>query len=461
MKKIIFVKIHYLVGLICITLSSACNKFLDERTSHSSKIPSSLSDLQALMDAEYVINLGGYPFLIEAWTDNYQIDTKNLNLMTDFEQNLYKFDSPDIYPPSNLGVWSNSYKPIAISNIVLENIDKIDPGKSIEGRNIKGQALFLRAFGHFLLAQVFCLPYDKNSDNGGLGIPLRHTSDANVISRRSSIKETYDDILNDMQEALKLLKENNGYPSRANKAAAYAALSRIYLAMEWYVESEQAATEALKLHNSLMDLNEMTSLDSRLPYKINNVETIFLAGSGSALLRQSKGSLVTDELFEMFEDNDLRRRSYFTKEKDGGYSFKGDYTGIGSGTIFCGLTTSELLLDRAECYARIGEPAKARADLNLLLKNRIDIATFIPVTENDLNQLLKIILDERRKELINRSTRWQDLRRLNRDDRFKKIIVRTAIENGVETEYKLLPESKFYVFKIPKPVIDLTGMPQN
>jgi len=447
--------------MVYLLLLSACNKFLDERTSHSSKVPSALSDLQALMDAEYVINLGGYPFLLEAWTDNYYIDSKRLSLMTSFEQSLYKFESPEIYPPSNLGVWSNSYKPIAISNIVLENLKKISLAESEEGQNIKGQALFMRAFGHFLLAQVFCLPYDNNNDNSGMGIPLRHTADANVISTRSTIKETYEDILNDMQAALKLIKENNGYPTRANKVAVYAALSRVYLAMELYKESEQAASEALTLYSSLIDLNTMTNLDARIPYKTNNAETIFLACSGSSLVTQSKGSLVTEELLLMFEENDLRLRSYFMKEKDGGYSFKGDYAGIGSGTIFCGFTTSELLLNRAECYVRNGELEKARGDLNVLLKNRIDKASFKPIVESDYEKLLKIILDERRKELINRSARWLDLRRLNRDTRFKKTLVRTIIEDGTEKEYKLLPESKNYVFKIPRQVIDLTGMPQN
>lgn len=449
-----------LLGLVCVAMLVSCDKFLDKQTTHSSKVPSSLNDLQALFDAES-INVGGYPFLLEVWTDNYQIETNSFGRLTAFEQSIYKFQSPEIYPPVNLGVWVNSYRPITIANIVLETLEKLGLSESEDGKNLKGQALFYRAFGHFLLAQVFCEPFDKNSDNSGQGIPLRHTTDATVVSsKRNSIKETYDDIIKDMQEAIKLLKKNNGYQTRPNKISAYAALSKIFLAMELYHESEKASTEALSMYNSLIDLNTL-DLQVRVPYKLMNAETVFYAASGSALLRQSKGSLVANDLIAMYQENDLRRKSYFILEKNGGYSFKGDYAGIGSGTIFCGLTTSEILLNRAECYARNGDIEHAKTDLNLLLQNRIDKSSFKPITENNPQLLLKTILDERRKELINRSTRWLDLRRLNRDERFKKVLARSVIENGVTTEYKLPPLAKNYVFKIPKPVIDLTGMPQN
>lgn len=460
MKTLKLRTVQGLFFLIC-ALLIGCNKFLDERTTHAFKVPSTLRDLQALMDAENSINIGGYPFLLEIWTDNYQIDDKSLANMPTFDQSLYKFDSPEIYPPDNLGVWVNSYKPISISNTVLEYLDKMGLSESEDGKNLKGQALFHRAYGHFLLAQVFSLPFDKNSDNGGMGIPLRHTADAAVVSsKRNTIKETYDDILRDMNEAVRLLKVNNGYQSRPNKVSAYAALSKIYLAMELYAESEKASSEALALYSSLIDLNTI-DVTASYPYDALNKETIFFAVNGAIILMPRSGCRVPEDLLDMFEDSDLRRSSYFQQEQSGGYSFKGDYAGMGNGTIFCGLTTSETLLNRSESRVRNGDVMGAKVDLNLLLKNRINKTSFKPISETDPQLLLKIILDERRKELINRNVRWLDLRRLNRDERFKKILVRTVIENGIATEYKLLPDVKNYVFKIPKPVIDLTGIPQN
>ncbi len=68
------------------------------------------------------------------------------------------------------------------------------------------------------------------------------------------------------------------------------------------------------------------------------------------------------------------------------------------------------------------------------------------------------ILEERRKELpFTGQLRWEDLRRLNKDQRFAKILVRTIAGN----EYQLLPNSKRYVFPIPDIEIELSGIPQN
>ncbi len=453
--------IYRLAALLFVLMITSCQKFLDERISHSSKVVTKLSDLQALLDAENSVNLGHVPFLLEVATDNNQIDWINLSKLTTFDQDLYKFVWTDLYPPVYTSIWLIGYKPISVANIVLEGVTKLGLEDTGAGRDLRGQALFTRAFNHFMLAQVFCLPYDKGGANDGLGIPIRHDSDINVKSKRSSIKETYNDILRDMNEAASLLNEQNGYASRANKAAAYAALSRIYQAMELYEESEIAATKCLALQDKLIDLNTV-DVDANNPYPANNEETIYFAyGGGSSLLMPSRGARVSPELFNLFEAGDLRIRSYFQKEANGEYSFKGNYMGFGLGTIFCGLTTSEVLLNRAECYARKKELDKAKDDLNKFLLNRIEKEFFTPVVDNDADNLLKIILDERRKELVNRSVRWLDLRRLNRDPRFKKTLLHTLNIDGRKMEYKLPPEPENYVFKIPKEVIDIAGIEQN
>src|SRR5690606_5616197 len=261
--------------------------------------------------------------------------------------------------------------------------------------------------------------------------------------------ELYENILSDMHEAVELLNETNGYLSRPDKASAYAALSRIYMAMESYTDAERMATQALSRNSSLIDLNTI-NVDAEAPSEAMNEETLFFAvGGGSSLLSQGRGSLVAQELLDLYDSNDLRLRSYFQEESNGAYSFKGNYMGFSMGGIFSGLTTSEVLLNRAECYARNGELAKARDDLNQLLRNRMDNNYFEVVEEENPEQLLKLILKERRKELVNRSIRWIDLRRLNKDERFRKTIVRTLTEQGQSKEYRLLPEPGNYVYKIP------------
>jgi len=68
-----------------------------------------------------------------------------------------------------------------------------------------------------------------------------------------------------------------------------------------------------------------------------------------------------------------------------------------------------------------------------------------------------LILRERRKELIFRALRWSDLRRLNKETRYRVTLARTI--NGVVHELKY--DSDRYTLQISADVINRTGMPQN
>jgi hypothetical protein len=97
------------------------------------------------------------------------------------------------------------------------------------------------------------------------------------------------------------------------------------------------------------------------------------------------------------------------------------------------------------------------ADLNALLIKRWKTGTFIPFTATNADDALAKILDERRKELVLRGTRWMDLRRLNKDSRFAKTVLRKLY--GIT--YLLPPNDNRYTFYIPQSVIDISGIQQN
>ncbi|MEJ7778953.1 MAG: RagB/SusD family nutrient uptake outer membrane protein, partial [Daejeonella sp.] len=79
---------------------------------------------------------------------------------------------------------------------------------------------------------------------------------------------------------------------------------------------------------------------------------------------------------------------------------------------------------------------------------------FIAASSDDA---LKMVLQERRKELLMRNRRFNDLRRLNKDSRFAITLKRIL---GANT-HELPPNDKRYVFPIPETVIAATGMAQN
>ncbi|MEC3879752.1 RagB/SusD family nutrient uptake outer membrane protein [Parapedobacter sp. 10938] len=450
------------IGLIvgCTSLTS-CERYLDIKSSKSLVIPKTLDDLQALLDASPNINYMYYPSLLEVGTDDYYLDFETLSALTAFEQDNYTWQKAPLYPDREVNwTWKSPYQTVFIANTVLHELAKMADKETARGRQIKGAALFIRAFGFYTLAQVFCAPYDPYGDNDGLGIPLRLSPDFNEKSTRATVAQTYQRILDDFNESVDLLPLSTDYPTRPNKAAAYAALARIYLIMGDYSEAGAHADEALKMYNELIDFNEIDQ-DARIPFERFNKETIFYAYSGGLPILNPKRANVDLELYHSYHHNDLRKRAYFTDKENGTYGFKGSYTGNSGNGFFIGLAVDELFLIRAECTARAGKLGEAMADLNRLLRTRWREGEFKPVQLQDEEEALRVILGERRKELIMRGLRWSDLRRLNKDPRFAKTLARYVDDGQEVKKYTLPPNDLRYTYLIPQSVIDITGMKQN
>lgn len=83
------------------------------------------------------------------------------------------------------------------------------------------------------------------------------------------------------------------------------------------------------------------------------------------------------------------------------------------------LRWGELILDRAEAYAHLGDIDKALADVNVLRRrgglSDADMFTASNMTERGYDNVLDVVLDERRLELCFEGFRVLDLRRNRRD----------------------------------------------
>ena len=123
------------------------------------------------------------------------------------------------------------------------------------------------------------------------------------------------------------------------------------------------------------------------------------------------------------------------------------------------VNTSELYLIAAECAARAGDKATALERLNALRDNRIEGNT--PLDAADADEALRLVLDERRRELVFIDyLRLADLKRLNREPAFARTITRTMMSTG-ET-FELQPNSPKYVLPIPASVMRFNSkMVQN
>lgn len=442
-------------GLLLQVPFLSCKKYLDQKPSKNVVIPHRLSDLQALLDNYQIMNRG-YQAASEDVSDSYYIsNSTSVSVFNAQLSELYirdpKEDNIYLNKP-----WREPYQVVLYSNVVLEFLPKVEDADNTNVYNdIKGQALFFRSFAFWQVAQLFCRPY-SNTAAADPGIVLRFSIDINEPSSRSTVQETYDQIIGDLEEAARLLPEHVIAPTRPNKAAAYGLLARVYLSMRDYTNAATHAALCLERDSSLLDFNSLNAA-SVTPIPELHSETIFWSVAIPGDLLSPSNSKIDSNLYRLYDSDDLRKVIYFQKNSDSSYRFKGSY-GFPSSSYFpfYGIAGDEMYLIRAECYAKGGNKDSGLYYLNRLLEKRWKANTFSPVTAASAAAALDTIRKERRKELVFRGLRWSDLRRYNLEG--ANITLRRDI-NG--TIYELPPDDLRWVLLIPRNVINLSDIEQN
>ncbi|OQP49260.1 RagB/SusD family nutrient uptake outer membrane protein [Niastella populi] len=446
----------YILILLCFgAISCSKQKFLDERPKSDLFVPATLEEFQALLDNDFAMGLT--PVLGELSADNFYLNSSLWQGIGTVEQSTYIWE-PDIFNGNgNIADWNVPYKQVLYANVVLFGLE--DVARTSENQHqwdhIKGSALFFRACAFYNLAQVFALPYNAATANTVPGIPLKMSPNIDESVKRSSIEQTYTQILNDLLQAKTLLADSvTSIRIRPNKPAAFAMLARVYLSMRDYTKAGAYADSSLQLYSELIDYNTRDAASSR-PFTSSNVETMYQSRFVETnVLKGVLGFAAVDStLYKTYAINDLRRTLFFWIVP-GRIAFRGSYTGLTH--AFSGLATDETYLIRAECKARAGEVNSAMDDLNTLLIKRWDSGTFVPLTASTKDEAINIVLLERRKEMPCRGVRWTDIRRLNLDG--ANIKPKRMVNNK---EYELQPNSLKYALYIPPDAVLMGGYKQN
>ncbi|MEO6868858.1 MAG: RagB/SusD family nutrient uptake outer membrane protein [Ginsengibacter sp.] len=450
-------KLKYILLLVVAISFGSCKKdFLAIKSNKNLVIPITLNDMQALLDNADVMNLS-MPSLGEISADDYYLTYDGWNsITTPKERNAYIW-AKDIYEGiTPIGDWNYMYRIVFYANNVLEGLEKLDrTNDPATYDHIKGGALFLRAYAFYQLSQLFCLPYNPGTSSKDLGIPLRLKSDINLPSKRASVEETYSRIISDLTSAASLLPTVVNYKTRPGRNAAFAMLSKIYLLMQGYNKSlEYSDSAILNSAGQLIDFN-LLSVAASYPIAANNEEVIFQTSLSRSVNLLSSRINIDSTLYNLYSNDDLRRKAFFTI-KSGHLIFKGSYNGS-SPYLFSGLALDEIFLNKAECLVRLGQIAKGIETLSYLMEKRYVTGKYTSITTTDETEALRIVLQERRKELLMRGIRWSDLRRLNLIEATSKKLIR-ILNNQ---QYELSPKSPNYVLPIQDNVIQLSGIEQN
>ncbi|RQO64771.1 RagB/SusD family nutrient uptake outer membrane protein [Pedobacter sp. KBW01] len=357
-------------------------------------------------------------------------------------------------------------------------------GGSLQQRTaLKAEAQLNRAWIYFMLNNYYGKPYNASTASSDLSFPIITAADVTATSfNRATVQEVYDFIIGDLQAAIAGLPVSPLGRTRGAKAAAEGMLGKVYVFMGKYAQGLVQFNNALdhlpaNYSVRLYDYNITMANNGSWGYNSATSPLSFVSGTPNLpdheenlLARQITNSysfispvfLLNQQSASLYGPTDLRLR-FFTRRVLGSateFSVAGVLRKNGPVAAQIGLTMPDIYLLRAECKARTNDVPGAKADLELLRKNRMP-ASAAAVEISDPTEMIRFIIQERTREFALQGYRWFDMRRLSTDPIFSGT---TYSHNYVKSSgeintYVLRPER--FVFRFPEKVMTANPGMQN
>lgn len=474
----------YLTRLLCGMLSFtllSCNKYLDVNPDMRAELntPQKVGELLATAYPQ-----ANYTAFTESISDNVGDKGSGANDMVNSAPFQFK-DITDVMQDSPVYYWHASYKAIAAANHALEAIAKA--GDTEAYRPYKGEALVTRAYAHFMLVTFFSQAYEEFSAKTLPGIPYVTTVEKVVIAKyeRKTIAYVYEQIEKDLSEGLELIDDEVYISPKYHftRAAAHAFASRFYLFKRDY---QQALNHANSVFTTGSILNYLRPINS-IPYRelqygelqaqytrADNPANILLVETPSTWGRNFAGyryGLSTTILTETLWGSNVTGGmwAYRVYGNELAYNipkfrehFVRQTLNAETGTAYNMIplfSAEEVLFNRAEANAMLGNQDAALQDLNDYASTRIIVNDVIAIYAPEFHEitrekltafyktgdmkdaLVRCVLDFKRINFLFEGQRWLDILRH-----------RLPVEHRTSKGEKLVlgPNHPMRVFQIPQ-----------
>jgi hypothetical protein len=307
--------------------------------------------------------------------------------------------------------WLDSYNTINITNNVIDAIDVVIPTKK---NRVEGEAKFIRGTLYFELVKLYAKTYQDGNPSSNLGVPLILTPTRGIDPgpSRNTVQEVYTQVISDLTDAESLLPSSNGF--FANKEAAAAMLSRVYLMQGNYAGARDAANRVISSNRYSLVSYYPDAFPNPGQVRVDNTDEDIFAQqvseqAGTNSLNQfyasagfgGRGDIdILQAHIDKYETGDERLDLFYN---DAG-SFRTGKHNNSFGNIRI-IRLAEMYLTRAEANFRLSTATGATPlqDINTI-RNRANLTSLASV---NLNQ----ILNERYLELAFEGQFLNDIKR--------------------------------------------------
>lgn len=485
-----YFKYSTLLTLVLVGISG-CDNFLDENPDNRVELNTLEKAAQLLTNA-----YSGSSYGFTEWmSDNvgYTVGTQKL---PHHDQAFSWGEFTGISQDTPSYFWTNTYDAIAHANEVLAILDAL-PGDKSRKNAIRAEALLTRAYGHFMLVNLFAKHYRPSTADTDPGIPYVEVPEKEFIKTytRNTVEEVYEKIEDDLLDGLALVDDsfyaNSGkYHFKRNAALAFA--SRFYLFKGDINNCLKYSNQLLGADPSVFVKNIPALLAERINTEdyvrlyhspndesnlllIRHVSNFHLPYLGHWPSRNFYGALYENNPYDL---TDERQDPAWVAGENGLSATKFEFlferssltSNVGFNyTISLAFRGEEVLLNRAECRIAQNDVLGALSDILILSRRRyrpsqsLNLNNVVPEglrnflralygSNNDQANAFRLLMEERRKELMHEGLRWFDIKR------FEIEVVHTFPDGR---SIILTANDNRKVLQIPQAAIDVGGLEPN
>lgn len=457
--------LYIVLAAVMMMVSSCSMEVTPEGTISNKDALKSISDYQKFcigLNAQMrSVTSGDYVILSDVQLDDFNAVVGNGNRRMEFYNGQVTPATGEIE-----GIYSGYYSAIAQINYFLQNgTERLKDDALVESDRKElsyyvATAYFFRAYCYSCMADKFCQSYkncaDRDKEGTGLSLQLVYapTADSNKYPGRSSLSETYKQILSDLSSATALMNVAQGvnivesdvnFPSLV---AVNALSARVYLNMGMYKEASELAESVIGNDNYALIDNKREFHDmwfndqgKEILWKVTGDYTYHGSSTGSAFCGNDKNPdyVPDNDAVWLFDENDVRWFAWFENDisentvakpkeiKDENSGAKATlylFAKYPGNPIFRdkGVTASnfinmakplrlgEMYLIAAEAYAEMNNEKMAKKYLSELEDKRHAGGYSATLTGT---ALMDEIRNERHRELMGEGLRQADLKRWN------------------------------------------------
>lgn len=477
---------------------TACDNYLD-LVPKGESVLNETSDYLGLLEDMYGYPLGNEWYLCgeHAPADVDKIkDYTNPLMSASFFWNE-DFDRTSYMTATGSGdLYSMCYNKIAKYNIIIQNISD---AKGSDSDKIEGmaQAKILRAYNYFFLINTYAKPYDPATATQERGVILRDEFSLEEEGVQKTVADAYNLIQQDIEDALPGLPHKSLNTFRPDKSFGYALKAKVHLFKREFDQALQASLDCLKEaegegNHQLWDMNVVYQYgltefknskpglnfmpDSWFEYggtmyfsfrmvasmtyfkrEYDNTENLLYQHGLNFMSPQA--AVIRKPVLDLFSPKEDLRYTFCIATTTDGPATREPGSKMINNMFFhwnCGgVKLSEVYLMAAECYARKGDKDNALKYVNDLRKNRLLKTYYKDLTATDATEAMRIVREERKRELLFTSNGFFDMRR------FCTEFNETLTREFEQKTYTLKPTSHLLTFPFPVVAMQNSNLIQN